>query len=202
MGKRYIITLSRQFGSMGRPIAKRLAELLHIEFYDRDIVEQTAKNLGLPISVIKDNEESAKSRFFNMIYPLGSGTTDQQDTIFHEQAKIIREVADKSACIIVGRCGDFILGNERNAIRIYVYAPYEERYRNCVDMLRMDPESAKRMIARVDKARKAYHLHYAGYEPDDQKYQDVLINSSMLGVDGTARSLEKIVRIRFGLDEE
>ncbi len=201
MKKHYVITLSRQFGSLGRPIAKRLAELLGIEFYDREIVEQTAKNLGLPVSVIKDTEESLKTRFFNMSYPLGVGATEQQDAIFNEQTKIIRDLAEKDSCIIVGRCSDFILGNEKNCLRIYVYAPYEERYRNCVDILRMDQESAKKMINKVDKARKAYHVHYAGYDPNDQENQDVLINSGVLGINGTAECLAQMVKIRFGLDE-
>jgi len=201
MKKHYVITLSRQFGSLGRPIAKRLAELLNIEFYDREIVEQTAKNLGYPVSVIKDTEESLKTRFFNMSYPLGNGATEQQDEIFYEQVKIIRDLAEKEPCIIVGRCSDFILGNEKNCYRIYVYAPYEERYRNCVDILRMDQESAKKMIHKVDKARKAYHLHYAGYEPNDPDNQDVLINSGVLGINGTAECLAEIVKIRFGLNE-
>lgn len=199
--RNFVVTFSRQFGSMGRPIARELAERLQISFYDRDIVEQTAKNLGLPVSVIEESEESAKTRFFNMGYPLGVGATEQQDEIFNEQSKIIRELADKESCIIVGRCADYILGNEKNCIRVYVYAPYQERLRNCVDMLRMDKDTASKMITKVDKARKAYHLHYAGYAPEDQDYQDVLINSSMLGVNGTARCLEQIIKIRFGMED-
>ena len=201
MEKRYVITISRQFGSLGRPIAMKLAELLGIEFYDREIVEKTAKNLGLPLSVIKETEESVKTRFFQMGYPLGSGATEQQDSIFNEQAKIIRDIVEKESCIIVGRCSDFILGNEKNSIRIFIYAPYQDRYRNCVDILRMDQESAKKMITRVDKARKAYHLHYAGYAPNDQDNQDIMINSSVLGINGTAQCLAEIAKIRFGLSQ-
>lgn len=202
MYKKYFITFSREFGSLGRPIARKLAELLGIEYYDRDIVEQTAKNLGLPLTIIDDAEESAKTRFFRMSYPLGTGTTEQQDTIFNEQVKVIKQLTDKQSGIFVGRCSDFILGNEKNCIRIYVYAPYEARYRNCVDVLQMEPDVAKKMIAKVDKARNAYHLHYAGYLPNDQSRQDVLINSSMLGVNGTAECLANIVKIRFCLEDE
>lgn len=200
--KHYIVTLSREFGSLGRPIAKRMAEILDITCYDRDIVEQTAENLKLPISVIKDTEESMKTRFFNMGYPLGVGATEQQDIIFNEQAKIIRNLTDKESCIIVGRCSDFVLGNEKNCFRIYIYAPYEDRYRNCLDILRMEQESAKKMIHKVDKARRAYHLHYAGYEPNSQENQDILMNSSALGINGTAECLAQMVRVRFGLDVE
>lgn len=201
MEKKYVITISRQFGSMGRPIAMRLAELLNIEFYDRDIVEKTAERLGVPVSVIKENEESAKNRFFNMSYPLGNDAAERQDLIFHEQAKIVRDLAEKSSCIIVGRCGDYILGNEKNCLRVHIYAPYEARYRNCVDMLRLDQESAKKMIKKVDRARKAYHLHYAGYAPGDPDNLDLMINSDVFGVNGTAEALAELVRIRFCLDD-
>ncbi len=202
MDKRFIITISREFGSMGRPIAKRLAELLQIEFYDRDIVEKTAQNLGLPVSVIKENEESVKNRFLNMSYPLGNEATEQQDLIFHEQTKIIRELADQSSCIIVGRCGDYIFENDKNCLRVHIYAPYEARYRNCVDILRMDHDSAKKTIKKVDKARKAYHMHYAGFVPGDVEHLDLLINSDVFGIDGTAEALAKIVKIRFGIEDE
>ena len=201
MEKRYVITISREFGSLGRPIAKRLAELLGIEFYDREIVEKTAQNLGLPVSVIKDREESVKNRFFNMSYPLGNEATEQQDQIFHEQTKIIREVADKHSCIIVGRCGDYVFENEKNCLRVHIYAPYEARYRNCVDILRMDQEAAKRTIRKVDKARKAYHLHYAGFAPGDPQHLDLLINSDIFGINGTAETLAQIVKIRFCSNE-
>lgn len=195
--EKYYVTLSREFGSLGRSIARKLAELLGIEYYDRDIVEQTAKSLGLPVTTISNEEESAKTRFFSMSYPLGTGTTEQQDIIYKEQAKIIRQLADRHSGIFVGRCSDFILGNEKNSIHIYIYASYEERYRNCVDTLLMEPDAARKMITKVDKARNAYHLHYAGYLPNDQSHQDVLINSSMLGVNGTAECLANIVNNRF-----
>lgn len=202
MQKRYVITISREFGSLGRPIAKRLAEILGIEFYDRDIVEKTAQNLSLPVSVIKDNEESVKNRFFSMGYPLGNEATEQQDLIFHEQTRIIREMADRGSCIIVGRCGDYVFGNEKNCLRVHIYAPYEARYRNCVDILRMDQESAKRTIRKVDKARKAYHMHYTGYAPGAPQNLDLLINSDVFGINGTAEALAQLVRIRFGIEKE
>lgn len=201
MANNFIITITREFGSLGRPIAKRLAELLDIEYYDRDIVEETSKNLGLPVSVVSDAEESAKTNFFNMIYPLGIGTTIQQDKIFDEQAKIIRNLKEKQSCIIVGRCADYILENEKNCMRVFITAPYNDRLRNCIDILNMTPENGKKMISKVDKARESYHLHYAGYSPSDTNHQDLVINSSMLGVDGTARCLAEITRIRFHLDE-
>ena len=95
MGKRkYVITITRQFGSMGRPIAKKMAQKLGIEYYDRDIVDQAAKKLDLPVSVVDENEESAKkivtNPFSRMKYPLGKGTDSTQDKIFEVQQNIIK----------------------------------------------------------------------------------------------------------------
>ena len=88
--KQYVITISRQFGSMGRSIAQALAQQLNIDFYDRDIVEETARRMGLPVSVISDTEENAKSVYFRRIYPLGMGVPNLRDEIFLVQKNIIR----------------------------------------------------------------------------------------------------------------
>ena len=125
--KKFIITITRQFGSLGRPIAKELAELLHVEYYDRDIVETTAKRMNQRVSVISDAEEAAKSSFFKMRFPLGTEESRIQDEIFDVQQKIITELADKESCIIVGRCSDYVLRNYKNVIHIYIYA---ERFRS------------------------------------------------------------------------
>ena len=195
--QRYCITITRDFGSLGRPIAKRLSELLNIEYYDRDIVEKTAKKTKLPVSVIS-NEEEKGSGFFRMLFPLGTESPERQEKIFRTQQKIIRDLAEKSSCIIVGRCSDYILSEEKNVMHVYIYASYKSRYNNCVNTLNMHPEEAKRMILEVDKARKAYHKQYAKYACDDPDHKDLMINSSLLGVEGTARLLADVVKLRFG----
>lgn len=198
--KHYTITITREFGSLGRPIARRMSEILGIEYYDRDIVEKTAKKLNLPVSEISDEEESAKGNFFNMKFPLGNGTSEMQDEIFAAQTKIINELSEKESCIIVGRCSDYILQQQKNSIHIFIYAPLEERLKNCIEVLQMDEESARKTIRDVDKARENYHKYYAKYAPSDYKYKDIMIDSSLLGVEGTAKYLSAIVREKFGMD--
>lgn len=192
-----VITLSRQFGSLGRPIAKRMSELMNIEFYDRDIVEKTAQKMDLSVKEVSKNEESASIPFFNMKFPLGSGTSATQDKIFQTQCGIINELADKESCIIVGRCSDYVLRNRKNCIKIFIFAPFEERLKNCLDYLHMEEADARKMIAEVDKARDRYHMHYAKYLPSDFQHEDILINSSLLGVEGTAKELVHIIKERF-----
>jgi len=197
----YVITITRQFGSLGRPIAKKLSELLKIDYYDRDIVEETSKNLGLPVSVISNEEEVVKSSFFNMSYPLGNDTTDMQDAIFSEQLKIICMLVEKKSAIVVGRCSDYVLRNNKNTVNVFIYAPYEARLRNCVDYLHLDLEIAKKMITKVDKSRDKYHKKYAGFLPGDYNFKDIEIDSSMLGVEGTAKVLANIIKQKFCLEE-
>lgn len=199
--KNYVVTIARQFGSLGRPIARELAEMLNVEYYDRDIVEETSKRLGLPVSVISENEEKAKTPFLGMARPLGTETLDKQHKIFLEQRKIIRDLAEKESCIIVGRCADAIMEEYSNSINVFIYAPYEVRLRNCIDTLHMKEEEAKKMIGEVDRARDNYHKTYAKYLPGDYKHKQILIDSSLLGVHGTAKILAEIVRNKFGLQE-
>ncbi|MBP3486788.1 MAG: cytidylate kinase-like family protein [Roseburia sp.] len=202
--KKYVVTIARQFGSLGRPIAMKMSEKLGVEFYDRDIVEEAAKKLNLPVSKINEIEESAKkhvvtNNFRRMMYPLGTQTDDLQNQLFEAQENIIKFLAERESCIIVGRCSDFILADEPNVLRIYIYAPYEARVKNCIEDLKLEEAEARRMIKAVDEARDHYHMHYAGFLPNDQRFKEIMIDSSMLGTEGTADYLVEAVKRRFGL---
>lgn len=192
-----MVTISRQFGSMGRSIACELSERLGIPFYDRDIVEETAKRMALPISVISDKEEISKSIYFKRKYPLGMGITSIQDEIFLVQKSIIRDMAAKESCIIVGRCADSILKDLENKLRVYIYAPYEARYTNCIEQLGMDEATAEKMIRDVDKSRHQYHKRYCEEYVDELSNKDLLVNSSTFGISGSAAVLEEIIRKQF-----
>ena len=192
----YVICINRQFGSLGRPIARKLSEILGVEYYDRDIVDATAKKMNLPVSQVSNEEENARSPLFLMRFPLGNATTDKQDDIFRIQRKLILDIADKENCIIVGRCSDYILREREHMLSVFIYAPVDVRFDNCVNILHMDPTEAKRMIEDVDKARDAYHMRYAGYFPNDINHQKIMIDSSLLGVDETAKYLAEIVKMK------
>ncbi len=194
--KKFSVVISRQFGSLGRPIAHEMSEILNVEYYDRDIVTMVAKEHNITIKEVSALEEKA-TKYSIMKFPLGTGTTAAQDKIFDTEAKLIREIADKESCIIVGRCADCILGDNPNNLNIFIYAPYEDRLVNCVNELGMDTKQAKKMIHEVDKARDAFHLRYAKYKPNDMDHMDIMVNSAMLGVKGTAEYLCDLVKKRF-----
>lgn len=197
MAEKYVITISRQFASMGRSIAKKLAEELGIEFYDRDIVEQTARRMGLPVSTISDTEESANNIYYKRIYPLGMAIKSMQDEVFMVQQNIIRDLADRESCIIVGRCADEVLKDHPRLLNVHVFAPKADRLRNCVEKLGMDEATAKKTLPRVDKSRAGYHKVYGG--GDEYVNCHLMLNSSQFGIEGSAHLLALIARERFGL---
>lgn len=195
----YVITISRQFGSLGRPIAKKIAEMLDIDYYDRNIVEEMAKKMQLPISII-DDEELENNEYGEMKFPLGTRSEEEQEKIFDVQKKIICDLADKGSSIFVGRCSDYILRNHENHFSIFIYAPYETRKENCINILHMKPREAEEMIPAVDEARESYSLNYAKAYSQNVNNKDILIDSSLFGgVDETAEVLTAMIRKKFNL---
>lgn len=198
----FVVTVGRQFGSMGKPIAKRVAELLGIDCYDRDIVEEAAKRLGMPVQVVSKAEEDARKSFGifgKALFPLGTGTSELQDKIFSAQASVLRDFASRGPCILVGRCSDFVMKAHPNAMHVFVYAPLDERIKTCVEVLNMTPEDGRKMCLDVDKSRYGYHMRFAGFSPTDPEHKDLMLNSAMLGVEGSAGFLADLIKKRFSL---
>ena len=195
--EKFTVTITREFGSLGRSIAKELSETLGVDFYDRDIVEEVARKLNLPVSTISDEEERSRHGFLSHMFPLGTDEEYMQDIIYEAQKSIILDLARKSSSIFVGRCSDFLLEKEKNNINIFIYAPYEKRVNNCVESLFMTEHEARKLIVSVDRARDAYHKKYAGYLPNHPEHKNLMIDSSLLGVSGTSNLIAGIVRQLF-----
>ncbi|MCI7639667.1 MAG: cytidylate kinase-like family protein [Clostridiales bacterium] len=195
--KQYVVTISRQFGSMGRMIAQQLSRELGVNFYDRDIVEETASRMGLPVSVISNTEENSKSIYFKQQYPLGMGIASMRDEIFLIQKNIIRDLAQKESCIIVGRCADSILMDMENHLNVYIYAPMDARLRNAVELAKLDEKTAKKMIREIDRSRELYHRRYCPEYVDPSTNKDIMIDSSRFGSEGTVKILAGLVRELF-----
>lgn len=195
--EKYVITIARQFASMGRSIAQKLSEELDIEFYDRDIVEATAKRMGLPVSYISDKEEHDAPKFFRRMYPLGMGLANVQDEIYSVETNIISDFIDEGPCIIVGRSAVEAIKDPTRTLNIYIYAPFEARLKNCTELLQMKEKNAKKMIKEVDKAREQYRQRYCKHPLTPYDGYDLMIDSSKFGVDGTADLIKNIVVEKF-----
>ncbi len=195
----YVITISRQFASMGRTIAEKTAEKLGIEYLDRDIVELAAKRMNKPIAYISDIEEKASPLHFKKNSLFDMGIYSISNEVFYVQENIIKDYASKQSCIIVGRCSDYILRDTPNHLNVYIYAPYEARLKNCIEKLGMDKKTAIKMIKQVDDARANYQHKYCPKATSIFDNKDIMIDSSKFGIEGTAEILYNLVQNQFGV---
>lgn len=120
-----------------------------------------------------------------------------QDEIFLIQKNIIRDLAQKESCIIVGRCADSILMDMENHLNVYIYAPVEARLRNCTETLKMEEKVARKMIREVDRSRELYHRRYCPEYVNYSTNKDIMLDSSRFGVEGTAKILVNLTRELF-----
>ena len=194
----YLVTISRQFGCPGKTIAKKMAELLGVEYYDRDILEQVADEMNLPVPRLEDGEVEAE--YVKLLFPLGTGTQEEKERIFEAQQKIILQFAEKNSGIFLGRCADYILRNHANLFSIYIYAPREARRDFCVKHLHIPQSDVDRIMDEADEARLSYSMNYAKVYSQTLENKNILIDSSLFGhVDETAEVLVSMIRRKFNL---
>ena len=196
----YVVTISRQFASMGRTIGLKMASNLGIELYDRDIVKHTAERLGLEKGEVShyDEKTGKRSFFLRDTYLFDFSVYDIHRNVFEVEKNIIQDFAKKESCIIVGRCADSILRDMPNVLNIFIYAPIEERLKNCVEQLGMDETSALEKIRKVDDARSAYRHMFCPECVSEFNDRHIMIDSSKFGVEGTANILTEIVKSSVG----
>lgn len=203
MAKKIIITIARQYGSGGREIGELVANELGIPIYDKEIITNAAANGNLNVDVIKNVEESATN---SLLYTLAMGSNvlgttmhfgykmPLNDKLFILQSDIIKEFA-KESCVIIGRCSDYVLRNEENIFRIFVYGDLEHRQER---VAKRHPELKSSQIIDVinktDKRRSSYYNFYTGNKWGKYDNYDMAVNSSTLGIEGTAHVIVASVK--------
>lgn len=190
-----IITLSREYGSGGRYLGKLLAEKLGIALYDKEFVTKLAKETGLSEQYISNNEQKR-----DVLADLNSGYyfgLNNADELFVKESEMIKDIAEKESCIIVGRCADFILKDNKNIFKLFVYSSIENKINRAVKYYGMDKEKAKKEIIRIDKLRGNHYKHYTGNEWKTPSNYDLCINSDSLGIEKTANYIADIVKQKF-----
>ncbi len=187
----YVISISREFGSGGRLIGKKLAAKLGIPCYDRTIIQKTAEKSGLSPDFIARAEERARSRFHLNVAPTGIGSPSfvshgvpVSHQAFFAQAEVIRELADSGDCIVVGRCSDYVLGDRPDCVKVFIHADLEDRAARCVNDYHLSPEGISERINKADRGRANYYNYYTGRVWGAMRQYDLTINSSTVGVDG------------------
>jgi cytidylate kinase len=197
------ITIGREFGSGGRELGKRLAENLGIAYYDKEIIEEISKRTRLAESYVQQIVEQKTGVFFPITVgrTLHTGGHDyimrQYTQVYAEQANVMREMAERSNCIIVGRCADYIL-REMKPMRIFVYADMEAKIARCREKApeheHLSDKEMRKMILRVDKNRKKYYEYYTGNTWGSRRNYDICINTSISPIKEIADALTLMLK--------
>ena len=190
-----IITISREFGSGGKYIGILVAKKLGIPCYDRDIIEKIAEESGFVDEFIKRVTEYAPSKSIFAYSFVGRSATGEsiEDKIFAIQEKVIRELADKGPCVIVGRSADYIL-RDYDTLDVFIYAPTDDKIKRTMRFKNVGERVAKKLVKETDKKRSINYKYYTGKNWGERENYTVMLNSTDLGVEKTADFIVEIYR--------
>ena len=187
-----IITISRQYGSGGRYIGKKLSEKLGIPCYDDKLIDMVAKESGFAQDFVAEKgERMTGSLLFNIASSLsyannvfsGNGVS-LQDEIYFIQNKIIKDLANKGACVIVGRCADYILREREDVLNVFIHADMESKLDRAVTYFGITKDQAPALLKKKDKARSNHYKYYTDQDWGMASNYDLCLNSGILGIDG------------------
>ena len=182
--QRNVIVIGRQFGSGGHDIGKALAEKLGYAFYDQEIIEMTAGTTGYTPEFIQKKEEMMTSSFLydlvNQMYMYAQPDEEApKDKIYEAESKVVRELAAKGNCVIVGRCSDYTLRDNKNCLRVFFCAPMENRMKRVMDRLHLSEKDAKQKIQKEDKWRADNYRYYTGRIWGASANFDLTVNTAL-----------------------
>lgn len=200
-----IITISRQLGSGGRSASRLIAKHFGINVYDKKLIELAAEQSGLHRQFFEQADESRRFSFRSLLFgsrsahghSIGEGTADNPlsgDSLFKVQSDIIRDIAEREpTCIILGRCADYILRDVTDHVSIFITADIDDRVRRYVKHDGITDAEALKLIEKGDARRASYYNYYTQRKWGEAANYDLCINSSRLGIEGTAEQIIRFV---------
>lgn len=191
-----IITIGREFGSGGHIIGELLAEYYGIQLYDRDLLKKVSEENDIDYEELENYEERPVNIFLSRT--VHGFSSSLQDAIAHLEFDFIQEHADLGeSFVVVGRCAEEVLKGYDNAVKIFVLGDFDAKVRQIMCQFNLNEEEAIDMIRDIDKRRKSYHNHYCETKWGDSRNYDISINSSRLGIEGTADFLKTYIDLRL-----
>jgi cytidylate kinase len=189
-----IITISRQYGSGGREIGKKLAEKLKIPFYDNEIITRAAKESGFSETAFENAENKATN---SLLYSLAMGMNaygnqdigfthlSLDDQLYLVQSDVIRKVAAEGPCVIVGRCADYVLRDLDQVVNLFIWADLSARVKRAVELYHLNPDKAEEEILKSDKRRANYYNYHASEKWGRAENYHLSLRSDYVGIDNT-----------------
>lgn len=200
-----IITIGRQFGSAGREIGYKVADQLGIKLYDKEMLNRAAKESGICKELFETHDEKPTNSFLYSLvmdtYSLGYSSGSYTDMpinhkVFLAQFDAIKKIADEGPCILVGRCADYALEDYDNVLSVFIHADLDVRIRRIARIYDLTDAKAKDMIQKTDKKRSSYYNYYSNKKWGAAESYHMCLDSSVLGIDGTAEAIIKLVELK------
>ena len=200
-----IITIGRQYGSAGREIGYKVADALDIKLYDKEMLDRAAKESGICQELFETHDEKPTNSFLYSLvmdtYSLGYTSGSYTDMpinhkVFLAQFDTIKKITDEGPCILVGRCADYALEEYDNVISLFIHAGLDARICRIARIYDLTDAKAKDLIIKTDKKRASYYNYYSNKKWGAADSYDMCLNSSMLGIDGTAEAIIKLVELK------
>lgn len=205
-----IITIGRQFGSAGREIGYKVADYFGIKLYDREMLARAAKESGICEEIFESHDEKPTNSFLYSLvmdtYSMGYSGSAYADMpinhkVFLAQFDAIKKIADEGPCILVGRCADYALESYDNVVSVFIHADLDARIRRIARIHDLTDAKAKDMIIKTDKRRSSYYNYYSNKKWSSSESYELCLNSSELGVEGTAKVIEQYVTLKESIAE-
>jgi cytidylate kinase len=184
-----IITIGREFGSGGRTVAKMVAEKLNLPYYDNDLLLKIAQESGLDKNYIAEKGENTSLSSIiakGLSGQHGYSNMTAEDYLWKMQRKVILELAQKEPCIIVGRCADYILKDQVDCLRVFIYADMEKRAERIVKVYGENNESPEKRLRDKDKRRSAFYYYHTDVKWGDVHNYHICLDSGELGLEKCA----------------
>lgn len=188
-----IITINREYGSGGRYVGKLLAEKLGIKLYDKDLIMMVSNESGLSASYIEEKEQSITDKLLSNFNSQYYNNLTNDDNLFIAETNAIKEIAKKGSCVIIGRCADYILKEQENVFKIFLYSDEEGKVKRAVNYYGLEEKNALKEINKINKARENHYNHYTGQMWKDLDNYDFSINVDKFGIEETVKTIEKMV---------
>ncbi|MCI5899347.1 MAG: cytidylate kinase-like family protein [Hominisplanchenecus sp.] len=194
MAEKRIITISRTFGSGGRMIGTKLAEKLGYSCYDKNLLELLSEKTGISEQGLMSADEKLPQKILDHYVP--SRVTDYNTSLylFKMESQLIRELAEKECCVFIGRLADWILKDRKDVLNVFITAPDDDRVAHIMETEGVTEAQAQKLMMQIDKMRNNYYSYFTDRKWQHTKDRDLIINSSLLGIDGTAGMLEYIIK--------
>lgn len=199
-----VITISREFGSGGREIGKKLSERLGIPFYDKEILEEASKQSGICEDLFHKHDETyTNSLLYSLVmgaYPVSPDGKIYPDMplnhkIFLAQFETIKKLGQQGPCVIIGRCADYVLEECCPTINIFIYGDMADKKKRILERYDIEKNKAEDFIRKTDKRRAAYYNYYSDKKWGVASHYDLCINSSSIGIDKTVDIIEEYIKI-------